>query len=247
MMRILATAALAAALAIPVLAATRFPDVADDHPRAGDIEYVASQSPAWFGGYPDSSFKPDRRITARQMTAVIERAFPDGMTRAEFASFLRGGEWRVESLKPRTGDAPLGSFRNPFDLAVNWYADAAQETTLWEFEVLSVTDNADAAIREYNQFNDPPRPGYRVLLVRIRATYHEGELNSLSWWQFGAITPDGLQIDDCNAALIPDRLEGTLLAGASKEGNVCIEAPIGVKPHLTVTVYQGASAVVSLP
>lgn len=101
-LRVLITAVLAAALAIPAWAATRFPDVPDSHPRSGDIQFVASQSPAWFGGYPDGSFKPDRTINAKQMAAVIGRAFPDGMTRAEFASFLRGGADRVAATPTTT-------------------------------------------------------------------------------------------------------------------------------------------------
>ena len=87
------------ALALPVIAtATRFPDVPADHPRHDDIEFVVEQG--WFVGRVNGSFSPGARITPSQIATVIERAFPEGMTRAEFASFLRGGNWRVGDGAP---------------------------------------------------------------------------------------------------------------------------------------------------
>ena len=76
---------------VVALAQNRFPDVSSDHPRSEDIEFVAGQG--WFLGRANGSFSPGARITPSQMTTVLERAFPDGMSRAQFASFIRGGEW----------------------------------------------------------------------------------------------------------------------------------------------------------
>lgn len=99
--RLTTAAVLAALLAVPATAAsTRFPDVSEGHPRAEDIEFVAEQG--WFVGRANGSFSPEARITPSQMAVVLERAFPDGMTRAEFASFLRGGNWRVGEGQPTT-------------------------------------------------------------------------------------------------------------------------------------------------
>ena len=106
MKRAIVTIVLAGLLALPALAATRFPDVPSDHPRSADIQFVAAQSPAWFGGYKDGEFKPERVITAAQMATVIGRAFPEGMTRAEFASFLRGGAARVATTPATTTTVP---------------------------------------------------------------------------------------------------------------------------------------------
>ena len=80
--------------ATAVWAQNRFSDVSVRHSRAADIAAVSSSG--WFGGYPDGSFKPERRITVQQMARVLGRAFPDGMTRSEFASFMVGGNRRVE-------------------------------------------------------------------------------------------------------------------------------------------------------
>ena len=72
-------------------AQTRFPDVRADHPQAEDIAFVAEKG--WFVGRSNGSFSPGAKITPAQMTKVLTRAFPDGMSRAHFASFIRGGEW----------------------------------------------------------------------------------------------------------------------------------------------------------
>lgn len=70
-------------------AAAGFSDVRHDHHRVEDIRFVSQQG--WFRGYPDGTFKPEKDITAGQMALVLERAF-DGMTRAQFASFIRAGQ-----------------------------------------------------------------------------------------------------------------------------------------------------------
>ena len=56
----------------------------------------------YFRGYPDGTFKPEKRITAKQMATVIQRmedrgAFgQDGLSRVEFASFLKAGYGSVQ-------------------------------------------------------------------------------------------------------------------------------------------------------
>ena len=90
-----AVAALVIGGGIGVMATSHFTDVPSDHPNRADIGTVAG----WGGysGYPDGTFRPDRRITAEQMATVLGRVFPDGMTRGEFASFMVGGKARKES------------------------------------------------------------------------------------------------------------------------------------------------------
>ena len=86
--------ALVLVVATTVVAQGRFTDT-DDHSLEGDIDYAANEG--WFSGYDDGSFRPDQSITDRQIATVVGRAFPDGATRAEMASFMRGGRERVES------------------------------------------------------------------------------------------------------------------------------------------------------
>ena len=67
----------------------RFSDVPQSSPQQVDIIYVCQQG--WFEGYPDDTFRPDREVPQRQIATVVSRAFPAGSTRADLATFLRGG------------------------------------------------------------------------------------------------------------------------------------------------------------
>ena len=76
-----------------VLAVTGFRDLGDVHPNYDDIQFAVEQG--WFQGYDDGTFRPDRVVPEHQMTRVIKRAFPDGATRADLATFMRGGHERL--------------------------------------------------------------------------------------------------------------------------------------------------------
>ena len=89
MMKKAITAALAVVLAVPAYAAVMFSDVPASHPAAYDISYAVDRG--WFSGYKDGTFKPGLDITPEQMATVMGRMFPRGISRAEFASFLRRG------------------------------------------------------------------------------------------------------------------------------------------------------------
>ena len=65
-----------------------FPD-AVGHPQQTDIDTAATRG--WFRGYPDGNFRPDRTVTAAQIAAVAGRAFPEGVSRADLAAYLRAG------------------------------------------------------------------------------------------------------------------------------------------------------------
>ena len=85
-------------------------DVPDDNPHRADINAVAGQR--WFVGYRDGTYKPDQKISPSEMTRVLTRAFDEGLTRAEFASFMVGGnEWqsRVKEPLARRWDPSTGS------------------------------------------------------------------------------------------------------------------------------------------
>lgn len=110
--RIAVTAILVAALALPVLAqATRFPDVPATHFRQADIEAVASRG--WFIGKADGTYDPEGAITSGQMARVIGRRFPNGMTRAEFASLLLVANQWAQNGKPTFTGAPTTTTTRP--------------------------------------------------------------------------------------------------------------------------------------
>ena len=91
-----------------VLGQTTFTDVPQEHPQRVDIEYAVAQN--WFLGYTDGTFKPDREITAEQITTVIQRAFPDGATRGDMAVFMRAGNQALRTAVITEGD----------DVAIAW-------------------------------------------------------------------------------------------------------------------------------
>lgn len=82
-------------ISVPVVAQIQFSDVEPDNPHRTDINYVAGER--WFIGYGDGTYKPDQNISPSEMTKVLSRAFDEGITRAEFASFLvAGNHWRQQ-------------------------------------------------------------------------------------------------------------------------------------------------------
>ena len=119
-----AAAVLSAALLGGATAAalTSFDDVPDAHPHADGVRNAVDRG--WFQGYPDGSFKPDKDINLEQLARVLLRAFPDGLTRGEAATFLTGGERHLRLVTPST--LATGSSEDP---TVTTKASAAKSTT----------------------------------------------------------------------------------------------------------------------
>lgn len=74
-----------------------FSDIQPDHPYGYDINIAIERG--YFTGYSDGTFKPDRQITSNQLSRIISRAFPDGITRAEAAVFLVRGADALEEAR----------------------------------------------------------------------------------------------------------------------------------------------------
>ena len=152
---VIAAAAVLAAASVAVAASASFDDVADDHPQRNDIEYAVAQG--WFQGYGDGTFKPDRAITQRQIVTVIGRAFPEGSTRADLATFLRGGSDRLtavpDPVPTRTAGPvatlPNGTYSVGTQIEPGRYAFYASGSCYWErlsgftggFEDINANDN----------------------------------------------------------------------------------------------------------
>lgn len=105
------TMALIVVLGGAAIAATTFSDVDETHPQYRDIEFAVEQG--WFQGYGDGTFKPDQSITHEQIGIVIKRAFPDGASRADMATFLRGGSERLAALPSPSSDCRSATFESP--------------------------------------------------------------------------------------------------------------------------------------
>lgn len=92
----------AAAAGVAVATSESFSDLPNDHPQRSDIEHAVEQG--WFQGYVDGTFKPDQAITQAQIVTVIGRAFSEGSTRADLATFLRGGAERLAATPDPMGN-----------------------------------------------------------------------------------------------------------------------------------------------
>ena len=97
-LRILISAVLVTALALPVIATTtKFPDVPDDHQHADAIRWASDpevfNGNPLFRGFVDGNFGPDTELTEGQFTKVVDRLFDsvDRWTRAETAALLYHG------------------------------------------------------------------------------------------------------------------------------------------------------------
>lgn len=93
-----------------------FSDVQPDHPYGYDINIAIERG--YFTGYSDGTFKPDQQITSNQLSRIISRAFPDGVTRAEAAAFLVKGadaleEARRDALQVFNECSGTGIFTDP--------------------------------------------------------------------------------------------------------------------------------------
>ena len=97
-LRILISAVLVTALALPVIAtSTRFPDVPADHQYVDAIRWASDPEEfngnPIFRGFPDGRFGPDQELTENQFVKVVDRLFDsvDRWTRAETAALLYYG------------------------------------------------------------------------------------------------------------------------------------------------------------
>lgn len=126
------------------IAAATFSDVPTNHIYGLDIEEAVRQG--WFQGYGDGTFRPDKEITTNQLATVIKRAFPDGATRAEVASFMVGGYERMNNPPRRQIQPP------------------SQDSGAWER--FSTT----------NEFDDTPIIGYTLNSIPGENAYNSASI-----------------------------------------------------------------------
>ncbi|MDE0139573.1 MAG: S-layer homology domain-containing protein [bacterium] len=79
-----------------VYAQMNFVDIDENHFQYDDIRFAVDRG--WFVGYGDGTFRPDQEITPKQALTVFNRAFPDGVSRADMATILRVGFEELESI-----------------------------------------------------------------------------------------------------------------------------------------------------
>ena len=159
----------------------RFPDAspaaleADGYARteansiASDINYATRRG--WFTGKADGTFDPHGQLTSQQLVRVVERAFPQGMTRAAFATMLGEGEWAA-GLTP-------GRFHNyPLPQGTFWQVGD------WDFRVVNAwpQDGYQELVRRDSRFgewhNVPTGKQYTLIDVEV---IYRGNANSATF------------------------------------------------------------------
>ena len=112
----------------------------------------------WFLGKKDGTFDPDNRITNEQMTRVIDRAFPDGLQRIEFANLLVEGE-NGAGLRP-------GTYANHIPKGQFWQVGE------WDVRVLNAwTGNGYEELHRRGYNLPEPKEWERISLVDIEVVY----------------------------------------------------------------------------
>ena len=160
-------------IGIPVVAQVQFSDVESDNPHWDDIVAVARER--WFLGYADGSYKPDKNISPSEMAKVLSRAFDEGITRAEFASFMVAGNQWIQSIKsvPNFTNWTMGE--NGFTR--KYFVGFSNDETWW----------ADDDTNSY------VRPGrYQVKAGSVQVHRYRSDDVECKWMRLGSL-PDGGQ------------------------------------------------------
>ena len=142
-----------------------FPDV---RPGNNNIDYDSidyAVRRGWFSGHSDGTFDPLGRLTPTHLVRVINRAFPDGMTRGEFAALLTGGEWAAK-LTP--GQRPA----NPIPIGQAWQVGD------WDIRFLELwppNGHAELPNRGYDSayWEHRPGTGRELTIVEVEVVYRE--------------------------------------------------------------------------
>ena len=111
-----------------VTGTTIFSDVPPDHSRADDIAHAVAMG--WFLGYGDGTFRPSVMLSARQAATVFGRVFPDGISRADMAAFLRGNGPEPAGHRPTSTTATTVATTIPIALYGRWDYWADSETSV---------------------------------------------------------------------------------------------------------------------
>lgn len=151
-----AAAFILAAAGAAVATSASFSDLPNDHPQRSDIEYAVEQG--WFLGYGDGTFRPDQVITQSQIATVIGRAFSKGSTRADLATFLRGGAERLAATPDPMGNCTRATQSFPtepqcFASVGDWRVTAGPVARVsWERFAAPKPDHSPVTVLAYVEY-----------------------------------------------------------------------------------------------
>ncbi|MCH8065670.1 MAG: DUF4352 domain-containing protein [Chloroflexi bacterium] len=100
-----------------------------------------------------------------------------------------------------------------------------------EVRVLAVDKDAWPVVEAENSFNDPPKPGKRMVLITVEVANRstQDETVSVSVAEFSLTGSNNTVYDpydeDSACGIIPDELRGELFPDGAASGNVCFQVP----------------------
>lgn len=100
-----------------------------------------------------------------------------------------------------------------------------------EVRVIEVDGDAWPVVESENSFNDPPKPGKRMVLITVEVANRstQDETVSVSVAQFSLTGSNNTVYDpydeDSACGIIPDELRGELFPDGAASGNVCFQVP----------------------
>ncbi len=143
----------------------------------------------------------------------------DGGTETGQTAESDGGEDKVD-------DAAEGTRENPYPIGSVIKGDE------WTITVNNVNLDANEAVADENEFNEPPSDGNVFILVNVTAEYTgDDSQGSTPWVTVEYVTVDGNTIathdDETMMTVAPDALDTltTLYSGASISGNLVLSVP----------------------
>jgi hypothetical protein len=101
----------------------------------------------------------------------------------------------------------------------------------WQITVVDFNPHAWPVVQAENQFNDPPAPGSRMVMVRVAVTdaVAEDEPAWISDAEFYLVGSKNVLYstfgEKSRCGVIPDSLAAELFRGGTAQGNVCFEIP----------------------
>jgi hypothetical protein len=121
----------------------------------------------------------------------------------------------------------LGSRANPVPPG-----ESAVTPDGWQIVVLHFNPDAWPAVLAENQFNDPPAPGNRMVIIRVGVTNisvdHEPAVTAPSWFYLVGSRNSVYSTfgERSHCGVVPDELFGDLYRGGYAEGNICFQIPV---------------------
>ncbi len=122
-------------------------------------------------------------------------------------------------------------------------------------EVVDVQEDGWPLVRAHNQFNEPPKPGKRMLLITVKVSSVEGAGAApiaVGEADFKVVGERGIVYntysEETRCGVVPDALDGVVADGHSMSGAICVQVPEEEKGFVLIyEPYVGDQPAVYIP